>query len=318
LIIDWHSHWIPARLAARAAELRKLPAAPEFSDVDARLRYMDEAGVGRQVISWPTTFGLDAILPPAETAAFYRIYNDELAALVSGHPDRFSGLAAVPVAVPALAVAELERTQQATGIVGAVIPADAFLNLAGAEAHRPLLVAAYKLGRHLYVHPGPTGFAPEGQGPIDFLRREKGSAPWLLETGTRLGAAALTLETSTILDAFPGLSVHVSMLGGHLAWIAETIAFREGNAAGTAQPVWPLRRIFVDVGIVKPGGAAIAHAAAMFGADRMLFGSDFPQFGTRLPAEAFAGSGLDEGTTRKILWENGASLLDSIRSSRPA
>jgi len=115
-----------------------------------------------------------------------------------------------------------------------------------------------------------------------------------------------------VLDAFPGLSVHVSMLGGHLAWIAETLAFRSGEQEQPGLPLWPLRRIHVDTGILKPGGRAIAHAVAMFGSDRILFGSDFPQFGTRNPAEAFAACGLEAGAQQRILHQNSDRLAREL------
>ena len=312
MIVDWHSHWIPPELASRIGALRPNPVAPEFTDIAARLRFMDNAQVARQVISWPTTFGLDALLPPEEAAALYREYNDHLAGALAAHPDRFWGLAAVPTADPAAAVTELERTRLFPGMIGIVVPVDAFLTPAGAESYWPLLASAHRARSHVYVHPGPTGRQEPGTGPIGFLRIDQGSERWLMETGARLGAAALTLDRSPLLDAFPGISVHVSMLGGHLAWIAETLAFRSGEKEQPGQPAWPLRRIHVDTGILKPGGRAIAHAAAMFGSDRILFGSDFPQFGTPNPAEAFAACGLAAGAQRQILHQNSDRLARQL------
>jgi predicted TIM-barrel fold metal-dependent hydrolase len=309
MIIDWHSHWIPPSLAEQVARHRKLPAAPEFFDVDARLRNMDEGGIERQVISWPTTFGFDELLPLAEASAFYQEYNALLGELVARRPDRFSGLAAVPTADPDAAAAELIRAQSGLGLIGAVVPADAFLTPEGAALYSPLLAAAQRLGSHLYVHPGPTGLPVARHAPIEFLRVDSSSGRWLLEAGTRLGAAALTLETSGILDAYPSLSVHVAMLGGHLAWIAETLAERARTGANDSPLVSPLKRIFVDTGIMKPGGREVAVAVSAFGADRILFGSDFPQFGTQQPWAAFQHSGLDGDTLRMILHENGRRLL---------
>jgi predicted TIM-barrel fold metal-dependent hydrolase len=312
-IIDWHSHWIPPRLAERVARERELPAAPQFFDVDSRLRHMDAGGIERQVICWPTTFGFDALLPIAEAAAFYQEYNTLLGELVARRPDRFSGLAAVPMADPAAAAGEMTRAQSELGLIGAVVPADAFLTPARAALCAPLLAAAQRLGSHLYVHPGPTGLPAAGPVPIDFLRIDSSSGRWLLEAGTRLGAAALTLETSSLLDAYPSVSIHVAMLGGHLAWIAGTLAERSHRDPSGSPGVSPLRRIFVDTGIMKPGGRELAVAVSAFGADRILFGSDFPQFGTGQPKAAFQQSGLDGEAQRLILRENGRRLLSRTR-----
>jgi predicted TIM-barrel fold metal-dependent hydrolase len=307
VIIDWHSHWIPPDLASRVAAHRDLPVAPEFFDVEARIRHMDVAGISRQVISWPKTFGMDAVLPLEEATRLYRDFNDRLGDLIARWPDRFSGLAAVPTADPSAAAEELSRSQSKRGIIGAVVPADAFLTPAGAEQFSPLLAVAQRLRSHLYVHPGPTGLKQDRHDPIQFLRLDTGSPRWLLETGTRLGAAALTLETSGILGPYPDVSVHVAMLGGHLGWIAETLADRAKDGGGSA--MFPLRRIYVDTGILKAGGRAFASAVAAFGADRVLFGSDYPQFSTRQPLEAFKEADLPEDVQRKILFENGSRLI---------
>ena len=270
---------------------------------------MDAAGIGRQVISWPTTFGFDALLPIPEAAAFYREYNALLGKLVARRPDRFSGLAAVPAAEPEAAAAELTRAQTELGLIGAVVPADAFLTPAGAALYAPLLAAAQRLSSHLYVHPGPTGLPAAGHVPIEFLRVDSSGGRWLLEAGTRLGAAALTLETGGVLDSYPSVSVHVAMLGGHLAWIAETLAEQSRKNPGGSPLVSPLKRIFVDTGIMKPGGRELALAVSAFGADRILFGSDFPMFSTRQPGEAFEQCGLDDDARRMILLGNGRRLL---------
>src|SRR5471032_2955332 len=147
------------------------------------MRHMDSGGIERQVISWPTTFGFDALLPIAEVTAFYQEYNTLLGELVARRPDRFSGLAAVPAADPEAAAAELTRAQTGLGLIGAVVPADAFLTPVGAALYAPLLAAAQRLCSHLYVHPGPTGLPATGHMPIDFLRIDSSSGRWLLEAG---------------------------------------------------------------------------------------------------------------------------------------
>jgi predicted TIM-barrel fold metal-dependent hydrolase len=50
----------------------------------------------------------------------------------------------------------------------------------------------------------------------------------------------------------------------------------------------------------------------MFGADRVLFGSDFPQFGTRRPVEAFAACGLEARVQESILHGNSDRLAREL------
>ncbi len=91
-IIDWHNHWLSAARGGKPSrDARKTPyitvndkgekiftgstapgalapltLATGFTSVDERLRHLDEVGVERQVISWPTTFGTDAALSAEE------------------------------------------------------------------------------------------------------------------------------------------------------------------------------------------------------------------------------------------------------------
>ena len=90
-----------------------------LNDVENRLRAMDEAGIDVQVLSIVGA-GAD-LLPPDAGPGFARRYNDELAAVVSKHPDRFSGFAHLPLTAPEAAADELERTVREHKFCGALI-----------------------------------------------------------------------------------------------------------------------------------------------------------------------------------------------------
>jgi uncharacterized protein len=83
-----------------------------------RLAGMDAAGIDLQVISHvaPAAQGLAG----AEGLARAREANDELAAAVRAHPDRFAGFATLPTADPQAAADELERATAELGFVGAL------------------------------------------------------------------------------------------------------------------------------------------------------------------------------------------------------
>ena len=309
MITDWHSHWIPKALEPEVSRVRPFPVAPEFWDVEARIAYMETTGIGRQVISWPLPFGLDIQLPLAEVTSIYRRYNDALGAIIRAHPSRFAGLAAVPTGSASAAASELRRAHRDAGLIGAILPVDAFLTREGIKAFEPLFEAAQDLRAHLYIHPGPVGLAIAGHQPIDFLKVDSGNARWLLDAGTRLAAAALTLESPGALENYPGVTVHVAMLAGHLPWIAETLSERARKAGHPVEPPSPLRRIYVDTGILTPGTETLAVAARALGEDRIIFGSDFPQFSSRKPVDEFVASALPQDIREKILRGNSKALL---------
>lgn len=65
--------------------------------IDATLKAMDDAGVDRAMLNaWSSPTGM-------------LIGNEEVAALVAAHPDRFTGVAAVDLRYPVAAVRELRR-----------------------------------------------------------------------------------------------------------------------------------------------------------------------------------------------------------------
>ena len=85
-----------------------------------RLPDMDAHGVTVQVLSL-TAPGIQAV-PDAPTAiANAKIANDYLATVVSRHPDRFRGFAALPLQDPEAAAQELNRCVKELGFCGALV-----------------------------------------------------------------------------------------------------------------------------------------------------------------------------------------------------
>src|SRR5882757_8735289 len=77
------------------------------AELDARLRLMDRAGIDIQVLSAAPQlpYGDDA----ARAVAAARYVNDEYAALVSTHPDRFRAYAATPLPHVDASITEMTR-----------------------------------------------------------------------------------------------------------------------------------------------------------------------------------------------------------------
>jgi len=83
---------------------------------------MDAMGVDVQVLSY-TSAGLPAI-PATEAVPLAREINDQLAAAIQAHPDRFAGFASLPTPDPEAAAIELERAVHTLGLVGTEIDAE--------------------------------------------------------------------------------------------------------------------------------------------------------------------------------------------------
>jgi len=289
-IVDWHAHWVGPRVVERLAG-RASPRPPQgngWYDVDARLRDMDANDVRRQVLAW-VGGAFDGALPPDEARPLWRAQNDDLAALVRAHPSRFSALASLPTANVAWAAEELERAHGELGLIGAVLPLDAFVSLAGARALAPIFAVAQKHRSHLFVHRGAAGADVPGQQPEtgavnpyfglaapgrgQTLPGDNAQARALLATATHLASGVITLAFTDFLDAYPDVTVQMAMMGGAISYVTEHVQMA-AEEAGSPLTAKQLKRVYFDTGQSGRAPRGIALAAKVFGADRILFGTD--------------------------------------------
>ncbi len=329
-IIDFHAHWIAPHVVEMLSA-RTSPRPPQgqgWFDIDARLRQMDQSGVQRQVLSYVGA-AYDGVMTPDEARPFWRAQNDDLAAAVKKHPARFSGLATLPTANVGWAAEELERAHRDLGLIGATLPLDAFISLAGARALAPIFAVAQKNRSHIFVHRGVAsadipGRQPEAGATNPYFGLavpdpaspraaatpgDNVSARTLLMTAIHLATGVVTLALTDFLDPYPDVTVHVAMMGGAISYIAEQIqlAAEEG---GQQNPAERLRRIYLDTGQSGRGPRGIALAAKVFGADRILFGTDSGPTATLAPTvESVNRAELTPEQKRQIFSENARRIL---------
>jgi predicted TIM-barrel fold metal-dependent hydrolase len=77
----------------------------------------------------------------------HRECNDEVSQLTKDHPDRFAGLANLPMQDPTAAIAELERSMVDLGLKGAMINDTANNVTYDEPQYLPFWKAAKELGR---------------------------------------------------------------------------------------------------------------------------------------------------------------------------
>jgi predicted TIM-barrel fold metal-dependent hydrolase len=294
-IVDWHAHWVGPHVVDLLSA-RPSPRPPQGSgwfDIEARLRDMDANGVARQVIAW-VGGAFDGALPPADARPLWRAQNDDVAALVRKYPRRFSGLASLPTANVAWAVEELQRAHHDLGLIGAVLPLDAFVSLAGARALAPIFAAAQTLRSHIFIHRGTAAAEIPGQQPetgaadpyfgLAPAPSAGGARPapvagdnvparTLLATATHLASGVITLAFTDFLDAYPDVTVQVAMMGGAIPYVTEQVQLA-AEETGSPLSARQLKKVYLDTGQSGRGPRGIALAVKVFGADRILFGSD--------------------------------------------
>lgn len=107
MIIDSHSHWLPEGIINSAHFYHK-----GWGDIEAQLKMMDEAGIGKAVLSYPTS---DAHLKMGSISEVVRIFNDHVATIIKKYPDRFIGAAILPIDHQPDMLKEIKRVTEELG-----------------------------------------------------------------------------------------------------------------------------------------------------------------------------------------------------------
>jgi aminocarboxymuconate-semialdehyde decarboxylase len=184
-----------------------------FMDPIARLRMNDHLGIELQALS-PNPITYFHHIEADVAAGFCRWHNDELAALVGDHPDRFIGFAQLPMQDPGAAVAELRRAVGDLGLVGAYIGTDFGIDVDD-ERLDPFWVAAVELDVPVFIHPAPWGI----DGPLRDARIRKYDLDLSVGFMFEETVTVACLIYGGVLDRHPGLDICVSHGGGACAYM---------------------------------------------------------------------------------------------------
>jgi predicted TIM-barrel fold metal-dependent hydrolase len=330
-MIDMHAHWKPAEVAdalrARNKEPRIVrdpdgvevlktrmgeePLANAFDDVDFHLGRMDRQGVDVSVLSLVGGFCWIEAQPLEVSGPLCRRVNDRLSAICQEHPGRFAAYAALPLTDISAAAAELERTLGLPGMIGAQVPGNFFLTSDHAEAMRPLLEVANRHRAVLFIHHGPQpGDAfPKVAGDTDNARRRNGT----LDMQASLSSVMVTLCLTDFLAPYPDVSIHVHNLGGNIPYEVERMDHR--SLLDTPEEELPSSRfrkakVYVDCNSFGP--RAIEAAVSLYGADRIVCGTDGSEFGVDWTRKALADARIGEEAREQIVHRNAAAMLARV------
>src|SRR5271163_1410220 len=336
-MIDMHAHWRPAEVAEalrartreprivrnpdgvevlKASRMGEEPLAKAFDDVDLHLARMDRQGVETSVLSLLGSFCWVEALPLDESGPLCRTINDGLSAICQKHPGRFAAYAALPLTDISAAAAELERALGLPGMIGAQIPGNYFLTRKDAEAMRPLLEIANRHRAVLFIHHGPRpGDAyPKINSETDNARRRNGT----LDMQASLSSVMVTLCLTDFLAPYPDLSIQVHNLGGNIPYEVERMDHR--SLLDTPEEELPssrIRRAKVYVDCNSFGPRSIEAAVSLYGADRIVCGTDGTEFGVDWTAKALAEAQIGEDAREQILHRNAAAMLARARTAAP-
>ena len=328
-MIDMHAHWRPVELMdalrgrekeprimknAQGVEVLKMRGAPDttldkaFDEVDFHLEKMERHGVTTSVLSLLGAFCWIESQPLEQSIPLCRLYNDSVSKLCQQNEGRFLAYAATPLRDIKAAAAELDRAMGLPGIVGAQLPADAFANYKDAQPMRALLEVAHRRRGILFIHYGglPGQPFPHFPNDIDNARRRNGT----LDMQANLSAAMITLCMTDLLDDYPEAMIHVHNLGGNLPYEVERMDHR--CLLDTPEEELPsvrLRRSKVYVDCNSFGPHAIEAGVRLYGAERIICGTDGTDFGCDWTNKALKDAQIGDEARRKIAHGNAERML---------
>jgi aminocarboxymuconate-semialdehyde decarboxylase len=291
LVIDFHTHinmpevqtWIRAnakgprkpraRVSRQSAAFQKRQdqtVQSRSTDMRARIRDMDKAGIDIQVISAHLThFCYWASAQKGLEVA--KIFNDRAAEVVAEHPDRFACIGTVPLQSPKLAAKELERAI-GLGHRGVEISSRTEDKELGDPALEPFWEAAAASGFPVYIH--PHGFTSTERMQEYFLWN---SIAQPLEEAMAMSS----IIYSGLLDKYPKLKIVMAHGGGFLPYYAGRVdrAFAvrpETRVNIKREPSAYMKKFYYDTVIYNPD--MLGFLAGKVGAGRIVMGSDYPVF----------------------------------------
>jgi aminocarboxymuconate-semialdehyde decarboxylase len=242
---------------------------PAMFDYDLRLRTMDEVGVDVGIVSLtcPNCYwgGADVSLRAA------RLMNDDMAAARIAHPDRIRWLASLPWQYPDPARGELERAI-AAGASGVMVLANVDGKSLTDPAFEPIWQAIDARSLPVLVHPT----APPGVADMDMVRFQL-TASLGFTFDTSLAIARMIYDG--FFDRYRRLRIIAAHGGGALPYLVSRMdqcyenipACREKIAV---RPSEYLPRICADAVLFSPD--VLELCVKTFGADNVLYGSDYP------------------------------------------
>ena len=236
-------------------------------DLAHRLRDMDAMGVDVQVLSvTPQTYlyNQDASLG-AMTAA---IQNDQIAKLVKQNPQRFMGIATLPMQAPEKAADELKRAMTKLNLRGTMFAS----NIIGKNLDDPSFEPVWATAEELGVRRILNNVAGADRMKSYYLNNLIGNP-----LDTTIGAACLYF--GGVLDRYPKLTVVLAHGGGFTPyqvarWEHGWHVRPEPKKNIAKQPVDIAKRFYYDT--ILHSAPVLEFMIEHVGADRVMLGSDYP------------------------------------------
>ncbi len=238
-------------------------------DIARRLRDMDATGVDVHVLSaTPQTYMYNQ--DPAQTAVTAAIQNDQIAKHIAAHPDRFMGIATLPMQDPKRAADELKRAMSKLGLKGSMFGSHVYEKNLDDPSFEPLWATAEELGAFMFIH--PVHVAGADRLKSYYLQNLIGNP-----LDTTIAAACLVF--GGVLDRHPKLKFMLAHGGGFTPYQAARWEHGwkvrpEPKKNVPAQPKNVAKRFMYDT--ILHSDKTLEAMIGLVGSDHVMLGSDYP------------------------------------------
>ncbi|XP_003737708.1 2-amino-3-carboxymuconate-6-semialdehyde decarboxylase [Galendromus occidentalis] len=280
-------------------------------DPKTRIREMDATGVTIQALSTvPVLFNYWA--EGADVQRFHRFLNDHIAGVVKDHPDRFVGMATVPLQSPLLAVEELKRVHSELHMNCVEIGSHVNAWDLNSRELDPFYKTAEELGTSIFVH--PWDMQMDG-------RMKKYWMPWLVGMPAETSQAICCVLFGAVLERFPRLKFCFAHGAGSFPYTLGRIQHGfncRPDLCAVDNKVGPssyLGKLYADS--LVHDERALKFLVDIFGEDRVCLGSDypFPLGEIERPGALIENADFSVELRERLLWRNGAEFLGMHLSS---
>ncbi len=261
--IDAHAHVLPPAYVEALGGVPVLPAPLEGLEAMMERHEIDAAVISTGP---PGAFLGDA----GRARELARIGNEGIADVVRGAPDRFAGLALLPLPDVDGALEEIGDALDRLSLDGVMLLTHVGGTYLGDPAWDPVLAELDRRGAYVFVHPTlPPYTPPLAHHPV-----------WLYEFPFETVRAISQLVYAGALERYPGIRFQFAHLGGAAPFLAHrlaSLAEREPAAAAAAPAgaLEYLRRLYYDTGLSN-NAPALAATREVTELGHIVFGTDWP------------------------------------------
>jgi predicted TIM-barrel fold metal-dependent hydrolase len=282
----------------------RMPMDEAMFGPEAVLAQMDRTGIRMNLISGVPDPG---ILPADRQPEACTDLNDRVAEIVRAHPGRVRGIGVLPWACPEEAAKEAARIK-GLGFVAVMLYSHSGPLLVDDPILDPTYGACETLGLPLFLHPD-----------IPLWYRQISAYNLVSTVGLVLenSLALLRILESGAMERFPRLQWIMPHAGGVLPSLDGRVSytprpFRRFVPEGRKPLSERLRNPNLWFDVSNPSVAVLKTAREYLGADRLMFGSDYPFTDQEDLMGMIQESGFTAGELEGIYWRNAERLFGKL------